>query len=274
MPLIQPFTRCRHGDVSSHVLLTWVEEVFENASDLINVENVVEGRGGFKTITGSYRGIRLSVVKTPIGAHGTLIAVEELSKLGARVFVKVGLGYALSPSLKIGDVVVATSAIKGDGVSKATAPLEAPAIPSYELLELLIETIRTNVPQTTAPNRISFVQGLVWSSDLYYSNGPAILESDSNYKQYARLVLVVDSDTAALYTIGLVKKLQTISMDVVEASKVKGLARGELFSEDTEHAELRRKLLDGIESATKLAIEALSLHYEHSMQNSIRRGHS
>jgi len=272
LPLIQPFTKCRHGDVGSHVLLTWVEEVFEKASELINVENVVEGRGGFKTITGFYRGIKLSVVKTPIGAHGTLIAVEELSKLGARVFIKVGLGYALSPSLKIGDVVVATSAIKGDGVSKAAAPLEAPAIPSYELLELLIETIRTNISQL-APNRISFVQGLVWSSDLYYSNG-LTLESDSNYKQYARLALVVDSDTAALYTIGLIKKLQTISMDVVEASRAKGLARGELFSEDTEHAELRRKLLDGIESATKLAIEALSLHYEHSMQNSVRRGRS
>jgi len=82
---------------------------------------------------------------------------------------------------------------------------------------------------------------------------------------------VMDPDTAALFTIGLLKKLHTAAILVVEASQPKGVARGELLSEDAEHRDLRKKLVNGLQEAARVAIEALTLHYEHAARKSSRR---
>ncbi len=248
MPHIQPYTRLG-PEVSSHVMITSIEEAFEEAQQIIHGGVVVEGRAGFRSVTGTYRGIPVTVVYKPISPSLTAVAVEELSRLGAKVFIGLGPGLGLAPSLGIGDVVVASSAIKDDGVSKHYMPAEVPASADYSLLE--------QVMQTFAAHNEKARVGIVWSHDLYYLNS----SFTEILRVYSKIAIAIDMDTATLYTMAMLKKIPTVSILVIDSSHPKGIERGEILV-DEERVEIRERFLTGVAKATKIAIEALTLHYE------------
>jgi len=250
LPRIQPFTKAGKGDVSSHVLVTSLEEVYENAISLLH--DVVErpGRPGFRLATGSLHRAELSVALRPVGPSALAILVEELSRLGARVIMHLDTGLAISPSLSIGSVVLATAAIKGDGVSKTYAPIEVPAIPDYSLLR--------HIQQSLEVHNIKTVAGVIWSLDTFYLN-EQLLEHGA--RLYGKIALAVDMDTASLFTVSMNRKLMSASVLVIESSLPKGIERGSSYLED-ESDELRRKVFDSIDKLLKPLLEALALHME------------
>ncbi len=250
MPHIQPYTRLGSKDVSTHVMITSLEEAFEEAQNLVHGGVIIEGRAGFRTLNGSYHGIPVTVVYKPLSPSLTAIAVEELVRAGAKVFIALEPGLGLSPALGIGDIVVAASAIKDDGVSKHYMPAEVPASADYSLLE--------HVMQTFAAHNVSVRVGIVWSHDLYYLNS-AFTEV---LRVYSKIAIALDMDTATLYTMSMLKKLPTVSIIVIDSSHPKGIERGEVLVEE-ERIELRERFLKGVERAVKIAMEALALHYEY-----------
>jgi uridine phosphorylase len=62
-------------------------------------------------------GDQLTVQATGMGGPSTAIVVSELAELGTRRAVRVGTCGALDPSLRLGDLLVATAAIAADGAS-------------------------------------------------------------------------------------------------------------------------------------------------------------
>ena len=50
-------------------------------------------------------------------AHGTM-ELENLHYLGCNTFFSIGIAGALDPSLRIGDLVLLTSALRDDGLSQ------------------------------------------------------------------------------------------------------------------------------------------------------------
>ncbi|BES81210.1 hypothetical protein [Pyrodictium abyssi] len=257
MPRIQPFTRAGKGDVSTHVLVTSLEEVYENAVSLLH--DVVErpGRPGFRLATGSLHRAQISVALRPVGPSALAILVEELSRLGARVIMHLDTGLAISPSLGIGSVVLATAAIKGDGVSKTYAPVEVPAIPDYSLLR--------HIQQSLEVHDIKTMAGVVWSLDTFYLS-EQLLEHGA--RLYGRIALAVDMDTASLFTVSMNRKLMSASVVVIESSLPKGIERGSSYLED-ESEELRKKVLDSINKLLRPLLEALALHMEKTKSSKV-----
>src|SRR5437764_3841442 len=64
-------------------------------------------------------GIQLTVQSTGMGGPSAAIVIAELADLGARRLLRVGTCGALHSSLALGDLVIATDAIAGDGTSRA-----------------------------------------------------------------------------------------------------------------------------------------------------------
>jgi uridine phosphorylase len=62
-------------------------------------------------------GDQLTVQATGMGGPSAAIVVSELAELGTKRAVRVGTCGALDPSLRLGDLLVATAAISADGVS-------------------------------------------------------------------------------------------------------------------------------------------------------------
>ena len=67
----------------------------------------------FVSVTGSYRGIRISAVATGIGTDNVEIVVAEILALVPKpTFVRIGSSGALRPEIELGDLVITTGAVR------------------------------------------------------------------------------------------------------------------------------------------------------------------
>ena len=64
-------------------------------------------------------GAPLTIQSTGMGGPSAAIVLEELIALGLERAIRVGTAGALSPSLALGELVIATEAICADGTSRA-----------------------------------------------------------------------------------------------------------------------------------------------------------
>jgi len=62
------------------------------------------------------------------------IAVEELGELGVHTFLRVGTCGGAQPGIRVGDLVIATGAVRSEGTPDAYVPREYPAIASHEVV--------------------------------------------------------------------------------------------------------------------------------------------
>ena len=72
----------------------------------------------YVTYTGYLDGEKVSVTSTGIGGPSASIAMEELKRVGADTFIRVGTSGGMALDVKSGDLVVATGAIRMEGTSK------------------------------------------------------------------------------------------------------------------------------------------------------------
>jgi uridine phosphorylase len=112
----------------------------------------------FASVTGSYRGLRVSIVSTGIGTDNVEITVAEILAITDRpTFIRVGSCGALQPEMNLGDLVVTTGAVRLESTTSYFVHDGYPAVADYEAVLALLEAgarlgHRTHVGLTaTAP---------------------------------------------------------------------------------------------------------------------------
>lgn len=156
------------------------ENYLENA-ELVNNVRGVQGYTGF------YRGKRVSVMASGMGCPSIGIYSYELFNFyGVKNIIRVGSAGAISPKLKLKDIVVAMSAYTDSGYTSSFGfrGNVAPCC-SYELLAKAMENAK-ELP-------CNVVCGPIFSSDAFYSDV-------SQTETLSKLgVLAVEMEAAALY---------------------------------------------------------------------------
>ena len=114
----------------------------------------------FTTYTGTLLGEPVSVTSTGIGCPSTAIAVEELIKIGADTFIRVGTSGGMQPETRTGDVAVVTGAIRDEGTSRAYLPLEFPAVADPDV----VHHLRRSAAHLDIPHRT----GVTHSKDSFF----------------------------------------------------------------------------------------------------------
>ena len=66
----------------------------------------------YVTYTGTYGGAPISCTSTGIGAPSTAIALEELARVGATTFVRIGTCGSLQTRARVGDLAIFDSAAR------------------------------------------------------------------------------------------------------------------------------------------------------------------
>jgi uridine phosphorylase len=118
--------RCAAGDVGRYCILPGDPGRCEQiAAYLDRPERVMQNRE-YTTYTGFLLGEKVSVVSTGIGGPSAAIAMEELAAVGADTFVRVGTCGGVALDVSSGDVVIATGAVRQEGTSRNTRPLNFP----------------------------------------------------------------------------------------------------------------------------------------------------
>lgn len=157
----QPITGCRPGDIAPHVFLCGdparVARISASWKGMREVCNVRE----YRIVTGERGGVPLSAASTGIGAPSTAILVEELAKLGAHTYVRIGNSGGLSPALALGDLVITTGAVRDDGTTRSYVCPEYPAVADWRVVGALVEAARAGGARCHA--------GITWSLDAFYA---------------------------------------------------------------------------------------------------------
>ena len=139
---LQYHVKLAPGDVAPYVLLPgdpgWVPVV---ASMWDEARQVASNRE-YVTYTGTYKGAPISCTSTGIGCPSTAIAMEELARVGATTFVRIGTCGTFQDRVRNGDMAIFDSAARYDGASRLYAPIEFPAVASHEVVSAAIEAGR------------------------------------------------------------------------------------------------------------------------------------
>jgi uridine phosphorylase len=116
----------------------------------------------YRTFTGSVEGEPVSAVSSGIGGPSAAIAVEELGELGTHTFLRVGTCGAAQPGIKMGELVIATGAVRSEGTPNGYIPVEYPAIANHQLVSACAEA--------AAAAGVRHHLGVIRSVDALYSD--------------------------------------------------------------------------------------------------------
>lgn len=154
----------------------------------------------FVTYSGTLCGERVSVCSTGIGGPSTSIAVEELFACGADTFIRVGTCGGIDLSAKTGDIVIASGSIRHEGTSREYAPIEFPAVPTFEIVRALSDS-------AVSLDLTSHV-GIVQCKDSFYAQsvsthspiGEELLKKWEYWKKLG--VLASEMESSTLFVVG------------------------------------------------------------------------
>ena len=213
--------RAEPGDYAEACLLPGdplrAKYISETYLDNAVQRNAERGMLGY---TGTFRGRPVSVQASGMGCPSAGIVLEELAMLGVERVVRVGTCGGLQPDLRIGDLIIALSAIPADATARHLVGTDQ-HVPtaSWELVHGAVHVAK----EAGQPMRI----GPIVSSDLFYN------PDDGQYTRWSsRGVLAVEMEAAVLFTLGALRGfaagcLLTVS-DVVVEGEFKRISDEEL----------------------------------------------
>ena len=180
------------GDVGRYVILPGDPKRCKLIAKYFDDAVLVADNREYVTYTGFLEGEKVSVTSTGIGGASTSIAVEELHKIGADTFIRVGTCGGI-------DLVVATGAIRMEGTSKEYAPIEFPAVADFNIVnELSNACIETNQ---------KYHVGVVQCKDAFYGQHqpetkPVSYELLNKWEAWKRLhTKASEMESAALFIV-------------------------------------------------------------------------
>jgi len=94
----------------------------------------------FASVTGRFRGQRVSVISTGIGTDNVEIVVAEILAIVERpTFIRVGSSGALQPEMRLGDLAITTGAVRLESTTSFYVHDGYPAVADHEAVVALIE---------------------------------------------------------------------------------------------------------------------------------------
>jgi len=169
------------------------------AQFLENVEELTFNRE-YRSIVGTYKGMRVIGISTGMGGSSTAIAVEELKNIGVHTMMRIGSAGAMQEGIDLGDLVICEGAVRDEGTSKNYIDPIYPPVPDYRLINHCVEAARDL--------GYEYHVGVILSHESFYYD-----EDAQDCEKWSRKgVLASDFETAALYTVGRLRKVHTASI--------------------------------------------------------------
>ena len=192
----QPHTQLTTAIQTDRAIIVGDPARVDRAAPLLtNAQRVADNRE-YRSVIGEYRGQRVLVMSTGIGAPSAGIGVEELKNVGIKKIIRVGSAGAMQAGIGLGQLIIAEGVVRDDGLTKQYVPAMYPAVQSFELMALA----HKYAPQAE--------YGIVRSHDGFYMDNNA--ETEAYWSSYG--IIGADMESGALLTIGRLRGLATLSI--------------------------------------------------------------
>lgn len=189
-----PVTGCKKGDIAPYVILTNIREHVKKGSELLSrVDFVKDGGWDVNTVTGEYQKVPITICCSGIGVGQTSNVMEELIKLGAKVFIQSGATGALQESIGMGNIIIPTGSVRDEGLTDYYAPKQFPAVADFTVVNALVHA---------AKNKGRIVHtGIIRTTEGFYPSQ----RIEKYVDMYSNLgILGVEQEVSAIFTIAAV----------------------------------------------------------------------
>ncbi len=231
------------GDIGEYVILPGDPKRCEKIAKHFDNPVLIADSREYVTYTGTLDGVKVSVTSTGIGGPSASIAIDELSKVGGKTFIRVGTCGGMQLDVEGGDIVVATGAIRMEGTSKEFAPIEYPAVPDFNVTTAL----------SNAAKKLGYKHhvGVVQCKDSFFGQHepeimPVSFELEQKWQAWLRMgCLASEMESAALFIAGSFLKVRVGSCFLVVANQERAKAG------------LPNEQVHDTEGAIEVAVEAI-----------------
>ncbi len=128
------------GELAEYILLPGDPERTAKIARLLDNVELERQHREFASVTGTYRGQRVSIVSTGIGTDNVEIVVAEILAITLHpTFIRVGSCGGLQPEMALGDLVITTGAVRLETTTSWYVHDGYPAVADYEAVLALIE---------------------------------------------------------------------------------------------------------------------------------------
>ncbi|TFG34401.1 nucleoside phosphorylase [Candidatus Thorarchaeota archaeon] len=186
------------------------EEFFDNPKE-------VAKKREFWSFKGTWKGVPIGVCSTGIGCPSAAIALEELVKVGCKVFIRVGTSGAISHNIVSDDVVIFSGSVRDEGTSRQYVPIEFPAIADPDVVQALTRAAKERGAR--------YHVGIGHSKDAFYSEHPSyVADPELMRRKWAAMrnsgVLATEMEAASLFIVGHLRGVKVGAACVVIGENV------------------------------------------------------
>jgi uridine phosphorylase len=128
------------GELAEYILLPGDPDRTDRIATRLDSIELERRHREFASVTGTFRGERVSVVSTGIGTDNVEIVVAEILAVTERpTFIRVGSCGGLLPETRLGDLVISTGAVRLEATTSFFVHDGYPAVADYEAVAALVE---------------------------------------------------------------------------------------------------------------------------------------
>jgi uridine phosphorylase len=193
----------------------------------------------YHTYQGSFRGVPITITSHGVGGAGAAIAFEELAQGGAKTIIRLGTCGSNLPDVRSGGLLIATAAVREDGVTERLAPLSYPAICDPDVTRALIESAK-------AHPKVTFGSGVIMTSGVFY---PGAIPRSDIWRQLP--VIGGEMEMAVLAIVGALRGVRVGGIFTVDGNEEAG-------ADMTGYNPHREVVAQGKERMIEVALDAVS----------------
>ncbi len=189
--ILERYTGSTLDQFQSQIILTNFEYYMERFEKLCNG---VRTRGSAMSAVHSKKD-GVSIINFSIGSPTAALIIEILAVINPKAVLFLGMCGGLHHSLKKGDFILPTAAIRDEGVSHNFMPRQAPALPTFKVQKF--------VSQILVEKGMDYRTGVIHTTDYRF------WEFNNKFKAelYHERALAIDMETATLFIVGFASKV-------------------------------------------------------------------
>jgi uridine phosphorylase len=129
------------GEVADYILLPGDPDRTDRIAPMLDEVEITRRHREFNSVTGTHRGLRISVVATGIGTDNVEIVIAEILAIAERppTFIRIGSCGTLREDIALGDLIITTGAVRLESTTAYYVDEGYPAVADYAAIAALLE---------------------------------------------------------------------------------------------------------------------------------------
>jgi uridine phosphorylase len=228
------------GSITPYVLVVGDPDRAKHFSERLDGARQVGRFREYHTFQGTWQGIPLTITSHGVGGAGAAVCFEELAQGGARTVIRLGTCGSFLPNVRAGGLLIATAAIREDGITDRLAPASYPAICDPDVTRALIDA-------ATAHEGVVFGSGVIMTTGVFYPG--AFPRQVEVWRQLP--VIGGEMELAVLAIVGALRGLRVGGIFTVDGNEESG-------TDMTGYNPHREVVAQGKERMIEVALDAVS----------------